>query len=83
MVYEIIWSPKSKEGLRDLEAGIQLRIIRKVGELKLAPYHFIERLTGTTSWKLRIDDYRILMDMNEKKKKIYILKVGHRKNIYK
>ena len=83
MVYKIIWSPKSKEGLYDLEKDIQRRIIKKVEELKLAPYHFIERLTGTVSWKLRIGDYRTLIDMDEKKKEIRILKVGHRKNIYK
>jgi len=83
MAYNIVWSPKSKGGLRALEKDIQWRIIKKVTDLKLAPYHFIERLTGTTSWKLRIGDYRALIDMDEKKKEIRILKVGHRKNIYK
>ena len=83
MAYKIIWSPKSKEGLRDLAKDIQWRIIKKVEELKLAPYHFIERLTGTSSWKLRVGDYRVLIDLDEKKKEIHILKVGHRKNIYK
>ena len=83
MAYTIIWSPKSKEGLKGLEKDTARRIIKKVTELELAPYHFIEKMTDVNCWKLRVGDYRVLMDIDEKSKKIEVLKVGHRKNIYK
>ncbi len=83
MAYKITWSPKSKEGFRGLSREIARRIIRKVDELKLSPYHFIEKLTDANCWKLRVGDYRVLMDINEKKKEIEVLKVGHRKKVYK
>jgi mRNA interferase RelE/StbE len=83
MAYEIIWSPKSKDNLRKLNSDIVQRIIKKVTELELAPYHFLEKMTDVNCWKLRVGDYRVLIDIDEKEKKINILKTGHRKNIYK
>ena len=83
MAYQITWSPKSKNDLKKLEPQLAKRIIRKVTELNLAPYHFIEKMTDVNCWRLRVGDYRVLLDIDEKKKDIQILKVGHRRNIYK
>jgi len=83
MAYKITWSPKSLEDLKGLERDVRLRIIRKVENLKLAPYHFIERLTDCAAWKLKVGDYRVILDIGENKKEVIVLKVSHRKNIYK
>ncbi len=83
MTYQITWSPKSKNDLKKLEPQLAKRIIRKVTELNLAPYHFIEKMTDVNCWRMRVGDYRVLLDIDEKKKDIQILKVGHRKKIYK
>jgi mRNA interferase RelE/StbE len=83
MAYTISWSPKSKEDMRSLDSETARRIIRKVIELELAPYHFVEKLTDVKCWKLRVGDYRALLDIDEQKKLIVVLKVGHRKNVYK
>ena len=83
MVYKIIWSPKSRDNLKELTPETAKRIIKKVVELELAPYHFIEKMTDVNCWRLRAGDYRVLLDINEKKKEIQVLKVGHRKNVYK
>ena len=33
-------------------------------------------------WRYRIGDYRLICDIQDKKIIIYVLEVGHRKNIY-
>jgi len=83
MAYEIEWMPKAALTMADLDKETKIRIIKKVEELKLAPYHFAERLTNSNCWKLRIGDYRVIMDIIEEKRLVQILMVGHRKNIYK
>jgi len=83
MSYKIIWSPKSYDDLKDIDAETAKRIIKRTNELSLAPYHFIEKITDQDCWKLRVGDYRVLLDIDETKKEILALKVGHRKNIYK
>jgi mRNA interferase RelE/StbE len=82
-MYSVIWSPKSKDDLAALPKETVKRIIERVEQVKYTPYHFAEHLTDIQAWRLRVGDYRVIMDINEKNKTISILKVGHRKNIYK
>ena len=46
------------------------------------PHRFFERLTGRTDYKIRIGDYRVIADIDDKNKKIEITVIGHRKNVY-
>jgi len=81
-MFKIIWDEKAYEELNKLETIIARRIIKKVGELSTKPYSKdVKRLKGKTVFRLRVGDYRILFEIE--KYKIYILKVGHRRNIYK
>ncbi len=50
---------------------------------KEKPLHYFDHLTERSEYKLRIGNYRAIADINEKKKTITILIIGHRKNIYK
>lgn len=83
MAYEISWRPKTIEELKELDLELAKRIILKINDLKLAPYHFVEKLTGSICWRLRVGDYRIIINIDEEKKEIQVLKIGHRKKIYK
>jgi mRNA interferase RelE/StbE len=44
----------------------------------------IKRLSAhpLAEYRLRIGEYRILFDVNWNEKKIFILKIGHRKDVY-
>jgi mRNA interferase RelE/StbE len=42
----------------------------------------VTKLVGDPGYKLRVSDYRIIMDIDNKIIRILILNVGHRKNIY-
>jgi len=83
MSYKIIWSPKSYDDLKGIDAETARRIIKRTNELNLAPYHFVEKITDQDCWKLRVGDYRLLLDIEEAKKEIMVLKVGQGRNIYK
>jgi len=75
--------PKAIEGLVGIDRLIAARIGKKVGETSRSPYHFSEKLTDSDCRKIRIGDYRVIIEIIEEKKEIWILKLGHRKNIYK
>ncbi len=82
-MYPVIWSPEAKTNLISLEREMVKRIITKTEEIKYSPYHFLDHLTDVGLWKLRVGDYRVLIEIDEKKKELHVLKIGHRKNIYK
>lgn len=83
MPYEVIWSEKSKDDLGRLDKKGENRIVAKVESIKQNPFAFVKRLTGVELFSLRAGDYRVIMDIQRDKLIIFIVTVGHRKDIYK
>ncbi|MBI2140332.1 type II toxin-antitoxin system RelE/ParE family toxin [Candidatus Woesearchaeota archaeon] len=82
MDYEVSWMPQAKKKLEKLSQENTLAIIKKVEEAKANPQHFLERLAGTKAYKLRIGDYRVIIDLKANEKKLEVLAVWHRKDVY-
>jgi mRNA interferase RelE/StbE len=82
MTYEIIFSDKAFRQLGKLERNLQERIIAVLERVRIRPEAYVTKLVGDPGYKLRVDDYRVIMDIDNKRLKILVLKVGHRKNIY-
>jgi mRNA interferase RelE/StbE len=83
MTYTIHWSKKSEKFLEKLPRDISYRIVHKVNSIKDEPFHFVEHFEGESYFKLRIGDYRVLVDIKPSDKLIEVRVVGHRSNIYK
>ncbi|MCK5176672.1 MAG: type II toxin-antitoxin system RelE/ParE family toxin [Candidatus Aenigmarchaeota archaeon] len=47
------------------------------------PKYYLQMLVDIKGYKLRIGDYRAIIELNENDKIIIVLLVGHRSNIYK
>lgn len=62
--------PKIKKGIEELIEFPNLVHIKHLKNHSIANY------------RLRIGNYRVLFDVNWEKKEIYILKIGHRRDIY-
>lgn len=82
MTYEIIFSDKAFRQLGKLERSLQERIIAVLERVRIRPEAHATKLVGDPGYKLRVGDYRVIMDIDNKRLKILVLKVGHRKNIY-
>ncbi len=83
MSYEIHWDSKARDFLRTIERDIAKRIFDKVDSIRDNPKHFVERLVELNGYKLRVGDYRVILDIDESVLLIEVRLVGHRKNIYK
>ncbi len=82
MMYEVVISETAERQLKKLERNIQDRILSTLERIKIRPEHFVERLVESGLYKLRIGDYRAILNLDKNKFLISVLKVGHRKNIY-
>jgi mRNA interferase RelE/StbE len=82
MTYEIIFSDKALLQLKKLEHGIQERIIKSLERIRIRPEAYITKLVGDPGYRLRVGDYRVIMDIDKEKLHILIIKIGHRRNIY-
>ena len=81
-MFEVVFDPDALEFLKKVEKDPAKRIWDKVMSAKEFPHHFFERLSGREDYKLRVGDYRIIADIDDKNKKIIITLIGHRKNVY-
>lgn len=76
---------KAAKEIDKLPSKIRKRILEKLKfySSQRNPLRFAERLRDRRfgEYRFRIGDYRILFDVDTKK--IIVLKVGHRKDIYK
>ena len=81
-MYKLIFSKLALKQLNKLEKNIKERIWEKLQLCKENPFRFLEHLEQIKGFKLRVGDYRLIIDVNNSTKVIEILKLGHRKNIY-
>jgi mRNA interferase RelE/StbE len=42
-----------------------------------------KKLTGKEAWRIRIGDYRVIYEIENKQLMILVIEIGHRKEIYK
>ncbi len=82
-MFNIEISQEAENDLKKLSKENITIILKKIYSIKENPLHFVERLTGLSFWKLRIGDYRAILQINTGSKIIFVVKIGHRKNIYK
>ena len=81
-MYQLIFDKKVLHDLNKFEKEIKERIGNKLQLCKEDPFRFLEHLTEVDGFKLRVRDYRAIVDIDNSSKTIKVLKVGHRKNIY-
>jgi len=82
MTYQIFFTDKAKKQLEKLEKIDQERIIKSLQRIRIRPEAYITKLVGDPEYKLRVGDYRIILDIEKEKLIILVLMIGHRKNIY-
>lgn len=82
MKWDVRWMDVARRDLRGLPTQIQHRVARKVEASREDPLRYYERLTAAGVWRLRVGDYRVLADLHARERRIDILAIGHRRNVY-
>lgn len=77
---DALLSERARDRLADLETEIQGRIKDALREIH--PDRDLARLSGEDVYRLRVGDYRVLADWDREEDTVYVLTVGHRRNIY-
>jgi mRNA interferase RelE/StbE len=81
-MFKIVWDEKAFQELNRLESLVSRIILKKVRVLEEEPFaKGVKRLRGSNGFRLRVGDYRVIFSVENEQ--IQVLKVGHRKNIYK
>ncbi|NTV23811.1 MAG: type II toxin-antitoxin system RelE/ParE family toxin [Nanoarchaeota archaeon] len=82
MTYEIVIAEKALKQIEKLEKPIQEQIFSSLEKIRIRPESFVKKLVGMPGYRLRVVDYRIILDIDKGKLYILVVKVGHRKDVY-
>ena len=83
MSYEVIFSDFADKQLSRFPLIVQERIVSTIKRCKIRPYAHVKKLVGSKHYRLRVGDYRVIMDIIDNRLIIHVIEIGHRKNIYK
>ena len=87
MSYNVFWADKKVQKTFDhLSPLVQERITSAIKELTSNPRPSgIKKLSGklTDVWRIRIGDFRLLYEIDDKSRKVILLDLGHRRHIYR
>ena len=80
------FTPRAEKTLSRLDRGVQKRVVGKLLEIQGAddPRDFLKPMTGplTGMFRLRVGDYRVVIDIQDERCVILALDVGHRSTVY-
>lgn len=84
-IYVLRFSKSADKEFGKLPRDVQRRIGRSLDRLTVDPRRQgnVRPMVGSTSWRLRVGDYRIIYDIYDTELVILIIKVSHRRDVYR
>lgn len=84
MPYSVYIKQSAEKELDRLPSKIQEIVIKKLTSLGENPIpKGVKKLQGKEGYRLRVSDYGILYIIHESEKKVEIISVAHRRDIYR
>ena len=80
MTYKVLVHPKAAKMLS--KTAEKARITDKLKQLKTNPQKAGKPLKHSEYYRIRIGDYRAIYEIDQTKKQVIVLYIGHRKNVY-
>ena len=82
-MYDIIYKKLASKQIEKLPKEVQMRILKNLERIRIRPHYFVKSLSGSPYFRLRVGDYRLILDIKNNKLIIIVLEAKHRKNVYK
>ena len=83
-MYEVLIEHTAEKDLSALSLQTAQRIAKVILRLKNNPRRNARKITGSKNdWRFRMGDYRVIYEIDDKKKVIRIFRVKHRKDAYR
>jgi mRNA interferase RelE/StbE len=82
VTFKVLLHTKAAKEIQKIEKQIRTRIIECSKQLCENPDKLGKPLKQSDYWRLRVGDYRVIYEINQNKKQVIILFIGHRSKVY-
>lgn len=82
-MFDIFFTAQSKKFLKKLDKKDSKRIISALERCRVRPYSYVKKLVSSPYFRLRVGNYRVILDVKASNLIIIVIEIGHRRNIYK
>ena len=83
-LYKILLMPSIDKDLRRIPTTEQIKIFKRIEALAVNPRPpGYEKLTDQNKYRIRQGDYRIIYTVKDEELIVWVVKIGHRKDIYR
>lgn len=86
-LWAVEYSPLAAKALGRISPPVRARIVKKLDDLAAAerPEDRCKRLEGALSrfWRLRVGDWRLVLDIKRGKLAVIVIDIGHRSKVYR
>jgi len=85
MAYAIEFAPSAKRELKKLPREAQLKLNQRIESLSIEPRpRGSKKLKGATElWRIRVGDYRVVYEVRDKILVVLVVRVAHRREVYR
>lgn len=81
--YTVAWTRKAARMLEQFPREIQGRIVDQVESIASEPFAHVRKIEGTTCHRLRVGQYRVMMQITASHLTIYVIRVAPRETAYR
>lgn len=81
-MYSVELTKKAEHFLKKIQKRDAEAILKKIYSIRDNPFPHLKRLQGYKLWRLRVMDYRVVLDVIVSGRRMIVLRVGHRRNVY-
>ena len=84
-MYEVYLEKAAERDLNRLDPHLFARMISQIRRLKFNPRpHGCKKLSASANdWRLRVGDYRILYEIQDNSRVVRIIRIRHRRDVYR
>jgi mRNA interferase RelE/StbE len=83
-MYSVEFLPSAARAVAKLDRAVQRRVARRIDRLATDPYADAAKLRGADDvWRVRVGDYRVLYAIEDERLVVLVIKVAHRRDVYR
>lgn len=82
--YKVLIKRSAAKEIEDLPLRDRRRVVSRIESLGTEPRpHGCEKLSGQDRYRIRQGDWRILYEIDDREESVMIVKIGHRRDVYR